>query len=77
VIDGAGPPVTPEPPPPEVLAQIEFERRPENLISASEDVVRYHPLVRAARESFPPVGPRKLRPVPRSWRASGAGGGFR
>jgi hypothetical protein len=54
VIDGAGPPVTPELPPPEVLAQIEFERRPENLISVSEDVVRYHPLVRAARESLAP-----------------------
>jgi len=54
VIDGAGPPVTPDPPPPEVLAQIEFEKRPENLISASEDVVRYHPLVRAARESLAP-----------------------
>jgi hypothetical protein len=54
VIDGAGPPATPEPPPPEVLAQIEFEKRPENLISVSEDVVRYHPLVRAARESLAP-----------------------
>jgi hypothetical protein len=54
VIDGAGPPGAPEPPPPEVLAQIDFERRPENLIKVSEDVVRYHPLVRAARESFAP-----------------------
>jgi hypothetical protein len=54
VIDGTGPPVAPEPSPPEVLAQIDFERRPENIINVSEDVVRYHPLVRAARESFAP-----------------------
>lgn len=54
VIDGAGPSVAPEPSSPEVLAQIDFERRPENLINVSEDVVRYHPLVRAARESFAP-----------------------
>jgi hypothetical protein len=54
VIVGAGPPTSPDPPRPEVLMQLEFERRPENLITVSEDVARYHPLVRAARESFAP-----------------------
>ncbi|MFI5387072.1 MAG: hypothetical protein ACHQ50_13240 [Fimbriimonadales bacterium] len=52
VIDGSGPPVSPEPPPPEVLAQIDFEKDPDNLIRVSEETGRYHPLVRATRESL-------------------------
>jgi hypothetical protein len=52
VIDGSGPRIAPDPQPPEVLAQIEFEGRPENLISILEETGRYHRLVRATRVSL-------------------------
>jgi hypothetical protein len=53
-IKGSGPPPPIDPLPPEVLLQVEFERRAENLIVVPEEISRLHALVRTTRDSLAP-----------------------